>query len=71
MDPTVITLIVVTSFIIMLLSGMPVFGALGLASVIGIVGDVVLEGEEALYRDRGAEAEMDGSGPAPQPADDA
>lgn len=45
MDPTVITLIVVTSFIIMLLSGMPVFGALGLASVIGIV---LLQGPRGL-----------------------
>jgi C4-dicarboxylate transporter DctM subunit len=45
MDPTIITLIVVTSFIIMLLSGMPVFGALGLASVIGIV---LLQGPRGL-----------------------
>ena len=37
MDPTIITLIVIFSFIVLLLAGMPVFGALGMASVIGIL----------------------------------
>ncbi|MBI9083470.1 MAG: TRAP transporter large permease subunit [Desulfobacterales bacterium] len=38
MEPTtIITLIVIASFLVFLLSGMPVFGALGLASVIGIL----------------------------------
>lgn len=37
MDPTLISIIVVLCFLIFLMSGMPVFGALGLASVIGIL----------------------------------
>lgn len=37
MDPTLITIIVVLSFLIFLMAGMPVFGSLGLASVIGIL----------------------------------
>jgi len=37
MDPTVISIIVILSFLIFLMAGMPVFGALGLASVIGIL----------------------------------
>ena len=37
MDPTIITLIVVLSFIVLLLPGMPVFGALGFARVIGML----------------------------------
>jgi len=37
MDPTLISIIVILSFLIFLMAGMPVFGALGLASVIGIL----------------------------------
>ena len=37
MDPTLISIIVVLCFLIFLMAGMPVFGALGLASVIGIL----------------------------------
>jgi tripartite ATP-independent transporter DctM subunit len=37
MDPTLISIIVVLCFLVFLMAGMPVFGALGLASVIGIL----------------------------------
>ncbi len=45
MDPTLITIIVIASFFIFLMAGMPVFGALGMASVIGIL---LLQGPRGL-----------------------
>jgi tripartite ATP-independent transporter DctM subunit len=45
LEPTIITLIVIFSFLILLLAGMPVFGALGFASVIGIL---LLQGPRGL-----------------------
>ena len=45
MEPAVITIIIVAAFMVFLLSGMPVFGALGLASVLGIL---LLQGPRGL-----------------------
>ena len=45
MDPTLITIIVIATFFIFLMAGMPVFGALGMASVIGIL---LLQGPRGL-----------------------
>ena len=45
MDPTLITIIVIASFFLFLMAGMPVFGALGVASVIGIL---LLQGPRGL-----------------------
>ena len=44
-DPTLISLIVISSFLIFLTLGMPIFGALGLAAVVGIV---LLQGPRGL-----------------------
>ena len=45
MDPTVISIIVIISFLVLMAAGMPVFGALGLAGVLGIV---LLQGPRGL-----------------------
>ena len=45
MDPTLITIIIIASFFIFLMAGMPVFGTLGMASVIGIL---LLQGPRGL-----------------------
>ena len=45
MDPALITVIVIACFFVLLLAGMPVFGALGIASVVGIL---LLQGPRGL-----------------------
>ena len=45
MDPVIISIIVIVSFLIFMAAGMPVFGALGLAGIIGIL---LLQGSRGL-----------------------
>lgn len=45
LDPTLISVIVLCSFLFFLMLGMPIFGALGLAAIVGIL---LLQGPRGL-----------------------